>query len=978
MVEQIKFGIAQEQYLFKGNEPILLDDHQTIWVVKSGSLALFTIEVKHGIAEGSRRYLFSVGANEAMFSTVPSSQDEVRQILAVSMEETELIRVPIEDFSKWIVNGDRQAITFVENWIHRLSSVLSDVTAPTIPVQPEGINYFSLGSGDIFQPQHDTVTWVQIQQGCVNLMGFEELPLLPLSGMLPLDSKMWLQATDEVELSSENISVIQDADTLADSLALLATYFLDYIKLLEQQEMSAELRRFQEKERLNYQVMQETLGELSSVLQQKKTVFYPVVTPTDDPDQALLIAAGAVGRALGVTIRPPAKSEDIKRVQDPLEAIARASQIRMRRIALTDRWWKKDSGPMLTYTMEDNHPVALLPVADNRYQIFDPVEQTRTPVNTRTTSKLVPNAYVFYRPLPNKKLKTWDLLRFALQGHAKELIVILFTGIATTLLGMLTPTATAILIDNAIPDAKQELLMQIGLGLLAAAFGSTIFQLTQGFAIIRLETFADASTQAAVWDRLLNLRASFFRQYSIGDLNSRVNAVSQIREKLSSTVLKTIFSSLFSLLNLGLLFYYNVSLALIACVVAVVNIVVTIVSGILTLHKVRPLLEIEGEISGVMVQLIDGVAKLRVAGAEARAFAYWGKQYSQQLKLMLSTQGIEDFLTVTNKVLPPLTNAVLFWFAVQTLNATSGQQPNGGALSTGTFLAFNAAYGTFINGATSLSSTVVDVLEVLPLWNRAQPILLATPELNSSKSDPGKLSGRVIVDHVVFRYGDDGPLTLDDVSIRAEPGEFIAIVGPSGSGKSTLFRLLLGFDFPESGTIYYDGQDLTGLDVNAMRRQLGVVMQNSRMMSGSIFENIASGALVTMDEAWEAARASGLADDIEAMPMGMHTVVSEGGTNLSGGQRQRLLIARALVLKPRILLFDEATSALDNRTQAIVSQSLERLQVTRIAIAHRFSTIRNANRIYVLQNGRVVQQGSFEQLTNQQGLFAQLVARQML
>jgi NHLM bacteriocin system ABC transporter ATP-binding protein len=732
--------------------------------------------------------------------------------------------------------------------------------------------------------------------------------------------------------------------------------------------------RFAEKELLDRQAMQDTLADLASVLAPQDRVRLTGVALTTDPERVLLMAAGAVGKALGITICPPAKSEDLNRVLDPLEAIARASRIRMRRVTLRDNWWEKDGGPILGYTQADNHPVALLPISDCRYELLDPSDPHSVPVDRRIAKLLAPVGYTFYRPLPIV-LKTQSLLQFAVQGHVRELIIVVAAGILSTLLGMLAPQATAILIDTAIPDANRDLLGQIALGLMATAFGSTLFQLTQGFALMRLDIFASSSIQAGVWDRLLNLKVGFFRQYAIGDLNSRVGAISQIHSKLSNTVLKTIFSSVFSFLNLGLLFFYSMPLATIAVVVALVNIIVTVVSGILTLRQVRPLLAQQGQLFGVVVQLINGVTKLRVAGAESRAFAYWGKQYRQQLKLILGTQGIEDTLAVINKVLPAIVTAALFWFAITLLKQSPSQ---GGGLSTGTFLAFNAAFGTFISGATSLSSTAIDVLGVLPLWKRADPILSAIPEVDAGKTDPGRLAGKLSVDRVVFRYRDDGALTLDDVSFQAEPGEFIALVGPSGSGKSTLLRLLLGFETPESGTIAYDGQDLTGLNLTAVRRQLGVVLQNNRLMSAPLFENIASGAAISMDEAWEAARMAGFADDIAAMPMGMHTLISEGGTNLSGGQRQRLAIAKSLVLKPKILLFDEATSALDNRTQAIVSHSLEQLHVTRIVIAHRLSTIRNADRIYVLAAGRIVQQGTFDRLAQQEGLFAQLIARQVV
>ncbi|MGL4377602.1 MAG: ATP-binding cassette domain-containing protein, partial [Microcoleaceae cyanobacterium] len=327
-------------------------------------------------------------------------------------------------------------------------------------------------------------------------------------------------------------------------------------------------------------------------------------------------------------------------------------------------------------------------------------------------------------------------------------------------------------------------------------------------------------------------------------------------------------------------------------------------------------------------------------------------------------------------VLPTISSMLIFATAVS-LIAQAEAQGNAG-LSIGTFLAFNSAFGTFIHGATSLSNTIIELLEVTVLWKRAKPIMEEMPEVDERKSDPGRLVGGVKLDHVSFRYREDGPLNLNQVTIEAKPGEFIALVGPSGSGKSTTVRLLLGFEEPEEGRIDYDGQDLSGLDIYAVRRQLGVVLQNGRINSGSIYENISSGALVTMHEIWEAARMAGFAEDVEQMPMGMHTVVSEGGTNLSGGQRQRLLIARSLVFKPRILIFDEATSALDNRTQATVSESLEQLKVTRIVIAHRLSTIRNADRIYVMVAGEVVQQGSYDELMAQEGMFADLMSRQVV
>jgi NHLM bacteriocin system ABC transporter ATP-binding protein len=957
----------------RSNEPLFLDDPQTCWRVEAGTLALFAVSVQSTALTSRRRYLFSVKPGAMLFPAALLGQETPCQLLAMPLESVNLRPISLPVLSDELVDRRTAATTLaaLENWVHRLGAALSDTVSARLatPIETSGL----LAPGEVYQPPQGGITWLRLLAGEGRLLGLEHLTLTPTVGPIPLSSHLWLQATAMTELELWQPQAHRTAESILAGLGHLQTYVLRGIQHLEMQQQVQEYQRFEARERLNTQAVSQTLTQLAGVFEPSTAVQESQGQQPSTEDD-LLVAAGAVGRALGIAIQPPAQSEDLRRVRDPLEAIARSSQIRTRQVTLRDDWWRRDGGPLLAYAREDGRPLALLPVGATRYEVVDPQRGTRGPCSRAVAEAISPTAHTFYRPLPYQ-LKPVQLLQFALQGHRQELVVVAIASIAATLLGMVTPQATGILIDQAIPNADQTLLLQIAFALLATTFGATLFQLTQGIALMRIESFADSSTQAAVWDRLLKLKTSFFRGYSIGDLSARVSSISQIRQRLGNTLLKSLFSSLFSLLNLGLLFYYSVPLALIALGVALLNMAVTVVSGMLTLKKIRPLHDQQGKLFGMMVQMINGVAKFRVAGAETRAFAYWGRQYGQELRLTLASEGIEDNLTVINNLLAALTPAVLFAFATGMIQQS---QTGDGGFSTGTFLAFNAAFGTFIGGATSLSSTVIDVLDVLPIWQRAEPILTAQPEVDPHKADPGRISGQVTVSNVGFRYRSDGDLTLDGVTLAIEPGEFVALVGPSGSGKSTLFRLLLGFDAPEVGTVYFDGQDMAGLDLNALRRQFGVVLQTSRLMSASIFENIASSARITMEEAWEAASMAGLSDDILSMPMGMHTVVSEGGTNLSGGQRQRLLIARALALRPRILLFDEATSALDNRTQAIVSESLERLRVTRIVVAHRLSTIRNADRIYVLEKGRLIQQGSFDQLAAEEGLFGQLIKRQQV
>lgn len=972
-----------------GNEPLWLNDPHQIWQVVTGTLAVFTVPLRDGVPEGERRYLFQVYPGEALFGTAPTDTEPLG-MMAIGLEATEVVAIPIEYLDAALPPkdpADRGAYTLPETpyplilldqWIHKLGQVSGLPRPQTATFTPQ-THYVAPLKGQICETSGEQVLWVRVQQGKHLWMGYPEFVVDEQSPCFPIGQGMCLVADDHLEFYVRNTAEVEHPRVLWSGLAELHRFFLRWVTWVKQQEAEAGFQRFQERQQLNQQVTQDTIRHLAAVLHPEQDGYLFADTP-------LLMVAGAVGKALGVTIKPPQSSENAKRVKEPLEMIARASRLRLRQVLLRDQWWRRDAGPLIAYTRAHRHPVALLPVAGDRYELFDPLEAGLDPsspvspspkrqsVDAGVANTLDPIAFMFYRPLPDGELKAQDLLKFALNGRSRDLIAIMLTGVAATVVGMLVPQATAVLIDEAIPYGNASLITQMAIGLLAAAFGGALFQLAQGIVSMRIETISDLSMQAAVWDRLLKLRTAFFRQYSIGDLNSRVSAISAIRRKLSGTVLQSIFSGFFALLNLGLLFYYSSSLAVLAVVVALVIMIFTIVSGVLLIRQQRPLMEMEGNIFGVMVQLINGVAKLRIAAVEERAFAHWGKQYTQQLRLLLNTQQLEDGVSVFNTVTPVLTTIALFWFASTLISPAS--IISGTGLSAGTFLAFNVAFGTFILGATSLSNAVIQALDVIPLWQRAQPILEAKPEVDQHKADPGRLSGEIVIDHVTFRYRDDGALILDDVCIRAKPGEFIALVGPSGSGKSTVMRLLLGFETPISGTIYYDGQDLAGLDVAAVRRQLGVVLQNGRINAGTIFENISSGAVIKLNDAWTAAEMAGFAEDVRAMPMQMHTLISEGGGNLSGGQRQRLVIARALALNPQMLFLDEATSALDNRTQAIITSSMDRLNVTRIVVAHRLSTIQNADRIYVLEAGRVVQQGTFTELANQEGLFARLIARQ--
>jgi ATP-binding cassette subfamily C protein len=771
----------------------------------------------------------------------------------------------------------------------------------------------------------------------------------------------WLECLGHVAGGPDFVT--RPEESAVQALARLRAAFYEAWAQVAARKEEADRQRFEERRRVDEALASRALEHLADAAASGARERIPL------EGSHLLVALRAIGRAQGIAVRP-AMDDGSRHTQ--LSAIAQRSGFRTRMVVLSGIWWESENGPLLAFLKEDSRSVALLPAQPGRwggprYELFDPADGSRRRVDAESAFALEPRGYVLYRAFPRDR-RTASLIRFALHNNWHDLRTIALAGVAAMALGLVAPQATAVLIDQAIPDADRSMVWQLGLAMLASAVGAMLFLLTQSVATLRVQSALYTELQAGVWDFLLKLRPAFFRRHTAGELSARAYALTRIEQILSTEALRTLFAGAASFLTLALMFYYSLKLGCIALGSGAV------IVGWMALRMRRlvrlqsQVQEVEGLLSGVVLQLINAVSKLRVAGAERRAFAYWAREYSRKQSLSLRVQALKDQIRLVNLTVPVLALGCSFLYML----GPADRVP----LPLGTFLAFIAAQTIFLTSLTQAGDVLAGLALAHTLWIRTRTILDETPEVDATKTSIGRLRGRIDIEHATFRYRDDGPLTLDDVTIHAEPGQCIALTGPSGSGKSTILNLLLHFETPMSGAIYLDGQELSSLDITAVRRQIGVVTQDGKIMSGSIFENIACGGYCTMEQAWDAARAAGLGEDIESMPMGMHTVIAEGGGNISGGQRQRLLIARALVRNPSIVVFDEATSALDNRTQAIVTASLNQLNVTRILVAHRLSTIRQADRIYVVEAGRVVQQGGYEELVAEEGLFARLVQRQ--
>lgn len=660
--------------------------------------------------------------------------------------------------------------------------------------------------------------------------------------------------------------------------------------------------------------------------------------------------------------------DTVREPEEQLEYLLRPHGIMRRTVHLTERWYQDAVGAMLGILKEDQSVVALLPNGLRGYRFLDRKSGKYVKVDKHTEKLLEKEAICFYKPFPLKKLGIADLLRYIAGTLELSDILMLAAGtLGITLLGLLTPKLNHIIFSRLVTDGSLQTVLAMTVFLVCVSLSSLLLGSAKTLLLTGIQTKMEISVQAATMMRVLSLPTDFFKKYSAGELAARSQYINSLCEMLVSDVFSTGLTAIFSLVYISQIASYTPRLAVPALMIILTTAAFSVVSALVQTRVSEKQMQAASEESGMSYALISGIQKIRLSGAEKRAFARWAERYAGQAELIYDPPLFLRLNTVISMAISLLGVVILYYEAV-----VSG-------VSVADYYAFSAAYGMVSGAFLSLSDVALNIAQIRPILQMARPMMETVPEVSEGKQVIQRLSGGIELSNVSFRYHEDMPNVLENLSLKIRAGQYVAIVGRTGCGKSTLMRLLLGFERPQKGAVYYDGRDLNTIDLKSLRRRIGVVMQDSRLFQGDIYSNIViSAPQLSMEDAWEAAELAGIADDIRNMPMGMHTQISEGSGGVSGGQRQRIVIARAIAPKPKILMFDEATSALDNLTQKRVSESLDTLKCTRIVIAHRLSTIRQCDRVIVLDRGHIVEDGTYEELIGKNGFLAELVARQRL
>ena len=719
----------------------------------------------------------------------------------------------------------------------------------------------------------------------------------------------------------------------------------------------------QVKERLQYDAgeMQKSYAKLAGVVGKKEKIDYGQLEEEGQAKDALTKICKYY------RIEKTEIPENIVEIHEQIQYLFEPSGVMWRHMRLRGKWWKDSMGPILGETKE-GRPVALIPKAFSGYRYFDYESGKELKVDATINEMLKEDAICFYRPLPQKELTGKDLILFLLGNIGMDDKLLLgFAALGVTLLGLITPAANTLIFSHIIPAGQMSMVLSVAFLLFGAAISTFLMNITKTLVQTKIETKMSVILESAVMGRVINMPVQFFKNYNSGDLANRVRALESICSILANGVLGMGLMAVFSLSYILQIIQISPQLAGTAFLVILIQLIIAFLGAWGQIRVLRKKIRASSKVEGVVFALYSGIQKIKMSGSEKRAFVKWAGVYHNEADADYNPPMLVKIQKAVSPAVALFGTLLIYWVSVKN------------AITVANYVAFNVAYGMVSTAILSLVATVSTVAMIKPILELAQPILDTPPEISENKEIVKSVSGTIELNQVSFRYQEDTPLIIDDLSLKINRGQYVAIVGTTGCGKSTLMRLMLGLEKPDTGAVYYDGRDIQKVDLKSLRRQIGVVMQNGKLFSGEIFANITiSAPWLALQDAWDAAEKAGIAQDIREMPMGMFTMIGEGAGGISGGQRQRLMIARAIAPKPKILILDEATSALDNITQRQVSDALAELKSTRIVIAHRLSTIKACDRIIVLDKGRIIEDGTYEELNAKGGFFSELVKRQQL
>lgn len=650
--------------------------------------------------------------------------------------------------------------------------------------------------------------------------------------------------------------------------------------------------------------------------------------------------------------------------RDPVTALAAAAGAAVRRVALTPDWWRREGPPLMLHRRDAEGVHAAAVWRRGAYRIWQAGDDH--PAIDADSAEDWSREAILLEPLldPNAPARLRDLLRLGMRGSTHSLWLVGALTAAVALLAAVIPIVAGTLTSTVALQTRSTLLV-VGVALVAFAAGDMALRAVRSFALLRIRGRGTAVTATAVWDRLLRLPMTWHDKRTVADRVADANSIDTASMTLPDVIITSLLDisavvgAVFGVMTAS----WPLALALLAFLAVRASVDMAVIRRVARLTART--LDAQTDSQGVTLGLLTGVNRLRVSGATGRAFALWARTQARATEVLVRQRRLTVLQQATGAMWPSVGLAVLL-----AVTALSGA-------SVGQLVTAQTALTTATAATAAALAAVGAGLSSRAILERARNVLQAEPESGTGQ-EVAALAGGLDLRDIVFRYRDDLPPVLQGVNLSVPAGAHVAVVGPSGCGKSTLLRIVLGLADPESGIVSFDGRDLSALDRSSVRRQIGSVMQSSALMPGTIRDNVDLGRGLTPAEVWQALEDAAVAPDVRAMPMGLNSLVVEGGSTISGGQRQRILLARALAGRPRILILDEATSALDNVSQAAVVASLDRLQITRLVVAHRLSTIEQADHVVMLSDGVVVAAGTFDELLEQPGPFRELVQRQRI